>query len=106
MPPHVRQKGGIRRVTLDQQSGQTGPSSGCSRTRAHDAHAGARTTATSALTVAKSASRVRLVGKLVPLGVAPEPLESVKRPALTAEDVHDEVEVVEQNPFRTVHTFR
>ncbi len=106
MPPHVRQNGGIRRVRLDQQCGQTGPSSGCSSTRAHDAHAGARTTASSASAAPRSASRVRLGGKLVPLGLSPEPLESVKRPALTAEDVHDEVEVVQQNPFRTVHAFR
>src|SRR6188474_698279 len=105
IPPHVRQKGGIRRRTLAQQRGQTGPLSGSSRTRAQAAHPGARTTASSAFAAPRIASRVRLVGNLVPLGVSPEPLESVERPTLTAEDVYDEVEVVEQNPFRAVHAF-
>src|SRR5687767_3293419 len=105
IPPHVRQKGGLRRRTLAQQRGQTGPLSGSSRTRAHAAHSGARTTASSAFAARRIASRVRLVGKFVPFGVPPESLESVERPALTAEDVYDEVEVVEQNPFRAVHAF-
>ena len=46
-----------------------------------------------------------LVGELMPLGVAPQPLEAVEGPALAAEDVDDEVEVVEQDPFRLVDAF-
>jgi len=41
----------------------------------------------------------------MPLRVPPEPLERVEGPALAAEDVDDEVEVVEQNPFRLVGAF-
>src|SRR5438552_7635632 len=36
------------------------------------------------------------------VGAAPEAFEPVEQPHLAAEDVHDEVEVVEQNPFRAV----
>ena len=43
--------------------------------------------------------------ELVPLGVAPEPLEAVEGAALAAEDVDDEVEVVEQDPFGALHAF-
>src|SRR4051812_42431391 len=46
--------------------------------------------------------RTRLAGggDLDPLGVAPQPFEAVEHPRLRTEDVHDEVEVVEEDPFR------
>ena len=42
----------------------------------------------------------------MPLRVSPEPLEPVKRATVAAEDVHDEVEVVEQDPFGFLDAFR
>jgi hypothetical protein len=38
----------------------------------------------------------------VPLRVAPQTLQPVERAAVAAEDVDDEVEVVEQDPFRPI----
>jgi hypothetical protein len=37
---------------------------------------------------------------LDPLGVAPQALEAIELPRLGREDVNDEVEVVEEDPFR------
>src|SRR5262245_25900489 len=48
-------------------------------------------------------ARLRFVGEFVPLGVPPEAFELVKVAALAAEDVHDEVEVIEQDPLRLLH---
>src|SRR4030095_6729475 len=45
------------------------------------------------------------IAELVAQGVAPQPLETVERAAVAAEDVDDEVEVVEQDPFRLVEPF-
>ena len=95
----MRQNGGVSRRTELQQVSQTGPSRGVSSTRAQATHTGASTTESSAFAPRTIASRVRLVVDLVTFGVAPEPLESIERSALTAEDVDDEVEVVEQDPF-------
>src|SRR6185436_13198315 len=99
-----------------------GPSSGRSRTRAHAAHRGANVTAMSASVtdrrrcarfilrvrraeaLASAATSLRRF-ELMPLCVAPETLERIEGAALAAEDVHDEVEVVEQNPFRLVGAF-
>src|SRR5688500_13540640 len=41
----------------------------------------------------------------LPLGVPPQTFQPVERTALTAEDVDDEVEVVEQDPFRSIYPF-
>lgn len=40
-----------------------------------------------------------------PLGAPPEPFEGVKGSQLRAEDVDDKVEVIEQNPFRSIVAF-
>src|SRR5262245_24968182 len=100
MPPHCRQNGGRSRLIPAQHRAHTGPSTGSFRTRRHPAHSGARTTASSALAPWTRPLRVCLLEKFMTLGVAPESLEPVEGTALTAEDVDDEVEVVEQDPFR------
>src|SRR5436190_20524585 len=51
------------------------------------------------------AARLRRLGELVPLRVAPEALEFVEIAALAAEDVHDEVEIIEQDPLRFLDAF-
>ena len=51
------------------------------------------------------ASHTTSRGDLDPLRVAPQPLEAVEQPRLGREDVHDEVEVVEQDPFGPVVAF-
>ena len=43
--------------------------------------------------------RLGRLGELVPVGVPPEAFERVEVAALAAEDVHDEVEVIEQDPL-------
>src|SRR6185503_596185 len=43
--------------------------------------------------------------ELDPLGVAPEPLEAVEAARVRREDVDDEVEVVEENPFGSIVAF-
>src|SRR5688572_12761395 len=48
----------------------------------------------------------RSVADLVSFGVAPEAFEAVERATLATEDVHDEVEVIEQDPFRFVDALR
>src|SRR5512132_967865 len=48
----------------------------------------------------RRSARLRFVGELVSLGVPPEAFELVEIAALAAEDVHDEVEVIEQDPLR------
>ena len=55
-----------------------------------------------ALTAGFVASRVRCGrrdGEINALGVAPEPLEIVILPRPFAENVHDEIAVIEQHPF-------
>src|SRR3954463_16562883 len=56
--------------------------------------------------MAHGARTLFLVWKFDPFRVAPQPLERVEAAALAAEDVHDEVEVVEQYPFGAIDTFR
>src|SRR5688572_3925599 len=94
-------------MTPSQQAGHTHPSSGRSRTAWHAAHCGASSTVTSASSVRGGAEVASgaLFGEVVADGVAPEPLEAVEGSALTAEHVHDEVEVVEQDPLGALHTF-
>ena len=45
------------------------------------------------------------VRKFDTLGVAPQPFECVEAAALAAEDMDDEVEVVEQYPFGSIDAF-
>ena len=45
------------------------------------------------------------VWKIDTLGVAPQPFECVEAAALAAEDMDDEVEVVEQYPFGSIDAF-
>src|SRR5689334_6376039 len=97
--PQPAHAGGITRRTRDQQSRHTGPSSGRSSTPSHAAHCGPSAAAISALRTGKSSRSGGAVGEFVPGGVAPEPLEAIEGAALTAEDVYDEVEVVEEDPL-------
>ena len=47
----------------------------------------------------------REVRQIDALGAAPEPLEAIEQPRLGRENVHDEVEVVEQNPLGSLVAF-
>src|SRR5207249_7278876 len=44
-------------------------------------------------------TRLGLLGEFVPLGVPPESFERIEIAALAAEDVDDEVEIIEQDPL-------
>ncbi len=96
--PQPSQSGGVSGRIESQQARHTGPRVGWSRSAPHAAQAGARRTETNA-----SASRRRFA--LHALGVAPEALEPVEHPCLRREDVDDEIEVVEQDPFGSVVAF-
>src|SRR3989442_7335395 len=49
-----------------------------------------------------SPRRPRALVNVDALGIAPQPLEVVEQTRVGRKDVHDEIEVVEQNPFRSV----
>ena len=101
--PQDSQSGGVRNRTDCQHGPHTGPHVGRSRISPQAAQDGARTTERTASSRPK-ARITRPVGLLRggrdvdALGVAPQPLEAVEQTRLAREDVHDEIEVVDEYP--------
>jgi len=106
-------------MTPFQQSGQTHPRVGWSSGSLHAPHEGASSTARRASSSSRVMARAPDAGAPGDrfrqlsgffrgghlLRIAPEAFQRVERAGLRSEHVHDEVEVVEENPFGAVVAF-
>ena len=102
--PHTSQGGGVSGRIERQHRSQTEPQIGWSSC---SAQAGASHTDKSASAASRRSPVVRtpMFLEIDALGVAPQSLETVVQARLGREDVHDEVEVIEQDPFRLLVAF-
>src|SRR6476620_11038075 len=111
--------GGATRMTPFQHSGQTQPRVGWSSGSLQAPHEGASSTATRASSssrvitqpanAAAMAAGPRRLSRFFRGGhlfcIAPEAFQTVERAGLRSEYMHDEIEVVQEDPFRAVVAF-